>query len=425
MLDLSWLLPMLSEVVQKELRLAQSEWTRVTAENANPEVETRMQAEVGALRVVVREGSVRVELPVAYFGKVRARAKTPFGSVWLSKGTDWGTREAPGLVVLEIEVRPSISRNFALSTKSTLLGVRFSAPKGEKLCTTTFVRVCISRDEAASRVHAELEREIRKVSPMLLRVVDARIGEQGHALHAFLTHAVSEMAEPLGAEQLRLSVDAFALGPVGGKDTRLRLDAELGFRASLFTPAPKQSVVPPKGELRGGSNELSYDAVLTFLELGQAWTQKLGQAAVRNVSVVGCEVLGSAQDGAALVLSLSLSRDEQTLKVFAHAELEQQGSALRLSKLAFTSESRAALDAMGVDEAELATLVKKAATASLADAATVQLKRIEQKLGALTLALTPLELKLEGAHYEAVRPVFKALLVRVRAKPRVSLRPLP
>lgn len=418
-LELGWLLPLVNQAAQKELKLEQADWTRVTAEGANPEVETRMQAALGQLGVSVGKGVVRVEVPVAYWGKVRAHASTPFGSVWLSKGTDWGTREAPGQVILDAELRPRIDGAFELTTRTSLAGVRFQAPKGDKLCTTTLVRICVSREDAAARVHAELEREIRKAAPRLLETVDARIAERVD-LRKFVAHALSELATPSGTESLALRVEELALGPITGKGTLLRMTVELAFRVSAGGSAEKTEKVPlpPKGELRGVSSDLSYDLVVPFADLSELWTQQLGGSTVAGWSVAGCEVLGVDEGGPALVVALRLERGEpakQSLRVFAHVAAEPRAATLQLTSVRLSPESSAALAALAIPPEQVEAVLQQRAAFPLAEPAARQLAQIGHRLSALTLGLTPVALTPGETRYQALGVARQGLLFRVQA----------
>jgi hypothetical protein len=415
-LELAWLLPLVGQAVQKDLKLEQADWTRVTASGANPEVDTRMQAALGELGVSVGKGVVRIEVPVAYWGKVRARASTPFGSVWLTKGTEWGTREAPGQVILDVELRPRIDGAFELTTSSSLAGVRFQAPKGDKLCTTTLVRICISREDAAARVHAELEREIRKTAPKLLATVDARITERVD-LRSFVGKALAGLAAPSGTEQLAVRVEELAVGPITGKGTRLRVNVELAFRVSSGGAAEKPPKLPPKAELRGISSELSYDFGVSFAELSARWSEQLAGSAVADWSIARCEVLGPAAteaEGAALLVALSLERHAQTLRVFARVVVEPQAAALQLTSVRLSAESSAALAALEVPPEGVESLLKERAARPLDAYAARQLAQVEQKLGALTLGLSPVALRLGHAEYQALGVAGHGLRFRVR-----------
>jgi hypothetical protein len=297
--------------------------------------------------------------------------------------------------------------------------LEFKAPAGEKLCTTTFVRICVSRDEAAERVHAELERVIRREAPALLSELDARIEKQVD-LRAFVSQALAVLAAPSGADGLALPVEQLALGPIDGKQTRLRMNAELALRV-VEGPVSEPPKLPPKGELTKSPSELNYDVTLPFSELGERFSAQLAGKQLNGWSLARCEALGFARGGLNLVLSLKLQRGEQQLTVFADGALAQKNAELSLSQLTWSPASHSALVSMGLPAEDLTTMMRQAARLRLEEYAQDRLTQIERKLAVLTLALTPISLVLKDAHYEAWRPASGALRFRVQARPSVKL----
>jgi hypothetical protein len=414
--DLTTFEPLVREAIEQQLALEQKDWTRVTDKGDSPEIETRMHARLEPPALAVHKGTLRIAVEIAYWGDVRGRAKTPFGWIWLTRSEDWGTKAAPGRIKLTVSIRPRIGEDLSFDTHSELEDVVFDAPPGEKLCTDTLIRVCISREEAAARVHKELGREIRSQAPALLRTLDARI-EREVALRPFVSQALKVLASP-DAHDLSIRVRELALGPLGGKRSQLRMDAELGLVVELGAQRAHDAAIPPVEAPRGRDNELVFDAKVGYAGLGEDLTRALGDIRAGELSLRRVAVPGAATSGGQLMLALTLQREQDALTVYATAEPQLAGDVLTLASVQIDEASRAALLSLALSPDTLASDIERRARVLIASYGAVQLTAIEQKLSVLTLVFVPVTLELVSTRFSDLRFTRGGLLVRVHGSAR-------
>jgi hypothetical protein len=414
--DLSQLEPAFIDVLNTELPLRQTDWTRVTAAGANPEVETRMQARVEAATLSVEKGALRVAATVAYWGKARAQVKTPFGKAWLTRGTDWGTERQPGRAHLELELTPQLDAALRLSAKSRLTGLRFEAPAGGPLCGRVVIEVCVSREQAAKQVHAQLERAVRASAPSLLREVDRRLVREVDVA-GVVRMGLSALERPspgFDGQPLTFEIERVSVGALAGRGKRAQVPVQLVFRPRVGGPAFATRPVLQGSTSLTPTSALTFDTQLSFAQLARVCaTARPGEVVPPN-AVEAVTILGASPDSDALLLELSVRRNEGSHALYAVATPSVDRSTLSLKEAQLTQPSRAAAKALRLDERDLAAFVQRRCAVDLGLLARQHLDVIEQKLAApLILFATPrLSFRLPPT-FEAPRFGADALVLRV------------
>ena len=424
-LDLRLLEPLLTDLLNTELPLRQADWTRVTEEGANPQVETRMQARVEKLKLGVKGNAVRIKARIAYWGEARAQLATPFGKAWLSRGTDWGTKKQPGSVLLTLTLEPKLSRAFGLSTHTTLERVSFEAPAGDALCGKIVIKVCVPREQAAKQVHAALKRAIEGASPQLLAEVDRRVARQSDVAGAVaralrtLEHATPSLDETW----LKLTVSEVALGDVGGTEVRATLPLELSLRPQFGAQQPDvERTLPARSYPQGLLTQWVFDAPLPFQQVSQAMSQALTGIALQSFRVRKLEVLGVSKASGRLAFSLNMVRDQEELTVYAEADPVLQGDRLLLSAVQLTDSSRRALEPLELDQAALVAAVSQRGSLVLSEFGRRYLQALRGKLQAPLVLFGNLDLSFEGPPtFDTLRFARAGLVVRVHGRARSEL----
>ncbi len=424
--DLSQLAPLLHETLVRELSFDQPDWTRATSTPAIAQVDTIMHVRAEAPSLAMNGGTLEVAVPLVYYGRVRAKIKTPLGKVWLTQGADWGTEPAPGRVTAKVEITPAI-QGAAVTTKSVLSDVTFTMPKGDKLCTTGGLRVCVSREQAAEYVHAQLERALRREAPRALAALDKRIAREGD-LTRFVRPVIASLQAteqtPLGT-YLSLGPEGIAVSGLSGDGSRLQLSGEL-WLSPAFALSPEQRA-PSEVGFRSPADtpsSLHIDLVVPLAQLSHAFSKAAKRITDAGAKVSEVRVLGSAADREALVLQVLLSRGTRTAEVYALSAVETRDGLLSLASLQFTDDSRRALVYLRVQEEALRAGLVRESNVTLAPLLADHVSAIRARLAAFFLPFGTLELRPERARYDT-QTRLDELSLRVRSEVFISaqLRP--
>ncbi len=424
-LNLRVLEPLLTDLLNTELPLRQADWTRVTGDGANPQVETRMQAKVDKLKLTVKGHVLQVQARFAYWGKARAQLATPFGKAWLSRGTDWGTEKHPGTVTLTLALTPSLSRAYALTTHSSLARVSFEAPPGDALCGKIVIKVCVPREQAAKEVHAALKRTIEEVSPQLLVELDRRLARETDVAAALaLALGTLEHATPApDGTWLKLTVEEIALGELTGKGARAGVPLELRMRTLFGSQEPDVvRELPERKDPQGVATDLTFDAALSFAQLSQSLSSGLSGVRDGPFRLSTLTVLGVSKSSGKLLMSLDLLRESEQLTLYAEAQPVLEGDRLVLSGVQLTEGSRRALSQLALHERVLIAALSKQASSTLTTLVTPHLEAVRAKVQTPLLLFGTLTLRFEGTPViEGLRYAQQGLVVRVHGPARSEL----
>jgi hypothetical protein len=422
--QLSAFAPLLKDVIAEKLAIDQDEWTDAAGPKGT-DIETRIHAAVTEEPTLrMRDSTLTISIPISYYGDVRARAKTPLGTVWLTHGTPWGTKEEPGRIVLHVEVETDVRKGAKVFTDSKLTQVVFTAPKGESICTSGLVRICVTRAKAAEYVHAEIEKNIRKEAPRALAALDDTIAREAN-LSRVIDPALAALHTPqqtaLGT-WLSLAPKAAALTRFSGKDDVLALGAELWLEPtfSIEKPeAPNEKVL-----IRDPTSEpsaLRLDLIIPFAQLSRAYTEAARRIRTGAAKVVEVTVLGLDADRKHLVLSIVLERDKRRVEIFALAEPISRDGALVLRETTPTQASQPGLLYMRARANELSQALAREAVVPLAPFLADHVSAIRARMATLLLPFGAFELTPEKQSFEE-HVGFEKSALRVRSELFVAAR---
>lgn len=418
--DLASYEPLLAEVLREHLTLRQKNWTRVTGPGVEPAVETLMEGRVEAPTLRVEGGAVRIDVTVSYWGEVRAQAKTRFGSMWLSRGTVWGTETNPGRIRLRLFVKPEVDAQFRLRTTTQLASVKLEAPTFDQVCTDTIIRVCISHERAVKYVHGQLDREIKKRARPLLAALDKEVTKRVD-LRGALTIAHRALSTPAAPGHLWLGVERLGLGPLRGEGRVARLELELVFRPHWHAePAAKPKSLPPKAPLTQAPNALTFDLILPFRELTKTLAQAAPSMRGERYRLMRIEALG-ASGGAGLALALELDTKRGTHAIYVAAEPRVEGDALVFADARLSTDSQKLLDALDIDGDAFTAQFEQHAKVPLDTHARRQASDLQKRLALITLTFDAVALELEEPRYSDVWFAKEALAVRVSSGAKTSI----
>ncbi len=414
--------PLLKDVLEAKLELDQKEWVRADGPKG-VEIETRIHAGLGEEpTLTMRERTLTVDIPIAYHGDVRARVKTPFGHVWLTRGTAWGTKAEPAKVMLRVNVEASVRNGARVFTKSALDHMTFTAPSMEKVCASGVLKICISRDDAAKYVHAEVEKVIRDEAAPALAALDETIAREAN-LSRIVDPALAALRTPqqtaLGS-WLALTPRAAALARWSGKEDTLSLGGELWMEPtfSLDRPAVANEAIL----LRDATDDpsvLRLDLLLTFEQLSRAYTEAAKRVRTRSVKVAAVRVLGADPDGKHLVIALVLERDKRRSEVYVRGEPVIRDGALALATVTATEPSLVGLAHARANEAELSAALTREMVVALSPLLADHVSAIRTRMAALLSAFGTLELTPERQSFGS-QVAFEEKALRVRSEVSVS-----
>lgn len=416
--------PLLKDALADKLAIDQKDWTRAAGPKG-VELETRIHAAVSEEpTLTMREQTLTVSIPITYYGEVRARAKTPLGNVWITKGTAWGTKAEPGRVVLQVDVEASVRGGARISTKSALTNVAFTAPNMDSICTSGLVRICVSRNQAAEYVHAEIEKTIRGEAPRALSALDETIAREAN-LSRVIDPALAALRTPqrtaLGT-WLSLAPKAAALGHWSGNDDQLTLGGELWLEPVFTLEKPEtntESVIVR--DPTEDASALRLDLLIPFEQLSRAYGEAARRIRTRSAKVVGVTVLGVAQDGSQLALGIVLERAKRRVEIYALATPIHRDGSLILRDLTPTPASESALQYMKTEPAELRQAFEREAVVALSPFLADHVSAVRARMAMLLLPFGTLELTPEAQKFEEL-VAFEAKALRVRSEVLVSAR---
>jgi hypothetical protein len=358
-IPLSVPLALVQELVHERLTLPSvHDWLQVTGEGDNPELSIRYQAELGELGLALEGPLVHTTVPIHYFGSFRARADTPFGSLWLTKNTSWGSRERPGTITLQISSRLALSPNWQLGASSVLDDVLLTAPDVDKLCAGKVFRVCVPIELATGRVHAELDKRVRARAAEGLAELDAQL-----AARADLEGLARRVWERLQASRPAAGGAALALVPErmslsyptregDALSVALQVWARPSWNASV---APELRPLPAATEPSAVQDEVHYALPVSYgalsLRLSAALTVQNNEEGYR---ISELKLLGPAAGAGRWLWAATLSSARDTAQVYGECALRVNGASVSLVEIQLPEPARPLLKATGFSDEQLA-----------------------------------------------------------------------
>lgn len=339
------------------------DWKQVSDD---PDVSIRYAAELLTPRIASEGQTLRLVLPVAYYGSFKARAKTPFGSMWLTKGSNWGDAERRGLIEVEVASQLDISSTWQLTTSTSLADLRFTAPPISKVCTSGAFKICVPADMVADRVHRELDARVREKAASGLGEVDAQVAQRvdlprvaqrvWEGLHGARAGLPSGETIALMPEQLAVSYPTV-------QGDMLVAELRVWGRPTVADATP-QAVppLPPPSTTAWAGNDLNFLARVSLPTLNDAFTQhaRSGEPLSSGHKLDKLAVLGlmaSRQDR--WLMAATFVVDEQPFTVYLSGDLLPDGQALRFGNAQVHSESAALIAAAGLTSEQVVQRVNE------------------------------------------------------------------
>jgi Domain of unknown function (DUF4403) len=416
-IPLSVPLRVVQELVRERLRLPSADdWVKVSGEGDNPEVAIRYQAELGELTLALEGPLVHTSVPIHYFGSFRARAETPFGSIWLTKNTRWGSREQPGTITLRIRSQLSLAPGWQLATSSVLEDVVLTAPDVDKLCAGKVFRVCVPIELARARVHAELDKQVRAHASAGLAELDAQV-----AARADLERLARVVWERLQAVRTTASGAALTLAPESMSVSYPALEGDALVLTLQVWARPRWSAaaqpaaqpLPAAAEARTSPDELHYALPVSYATLNQ----HLSAALVAETNDAGYRVselrlLGAAPRPGRWLWAATLEAQHETGVVYGECTLRLAGSSVSLADIEVPEAAAPLLRATGFSDEPLGRALSRAA-----DLAQPLAERVAELRALLVESVSPWPARplahvtsaLESAHAASQGVVFSAV----------------
>jgi hypothetical protein len=418
--DVSRYESVLGDVLRENISLSQDDWTPASAPKDPLEVETLIEARLGDPELRMQDNTVLVQVPLTYWGKLRVRARTRFGRIWLTKGANWGTEKNPGRIMLAVQMKATIDEYFRLRTKSKLATLKLKAPRFAKLCTSGGLRVCLSGAQAEKLVHALIERRIRESSVSFLTNLDQRVTQEADLRGAIET-AVRVFAQPAGDDRLALRIERLSLAPLQGSGRRVRLEMELQFQARFGSTKSQARPVPRRTALSKQPGFLAFDTDVSFRELSVLLAHAMPDISGGGVQVDRLEVLGAAAESEGLVIFLSSVIGGHTYSLYLVGRPTTEQGYLRFENTRPTPSTAQLLGALELDAGALVRRVEDQARVPLRPFADRKEASLQNRLALLTLAFAAVSLEFVTPEFGAVSYFPTGLSVRVQGEGRASV----
>ncbi|MFM2419997.1 MAG: hypothetical protein RL385_4720 [Pseudomonadota bacterium] len=360
----------LQQLLREHLTLPNLDDYQVVSDaGQSPEVAIRYAAELLPPELSSEGDVLHVQVPIAYYGSFRARAKTPFGWVWLTKGTHWGTPEAQGRIDVSLDVRVGVGGDWTLSSASELRALRFTAPPVEKVCTGGLFKVCVPAEWVAERVHQELDRRVRERVERGLAEVDAqareRVNLSGLASQVWARLQAAQSMAGMG-EALYVAPEQLGISPPEVRADALVSDLRVWCRPGFAPPA--QSALPAPAGAEWPGDHVEWLSVAT-LEALQAEFRAAGASGPRlptGQRVTGFSLLGTASEPGRWLLGIALVDDaERNFTLYGAATLHAEGTALHVDDLLLLPESERLATTAKLRSRDLAESVARAVRVEL------------------------------------------------------------
>lgn len=348
----------LQELAQQRLQIpGEADWRTVTGDGESPELGIRYQAELATPLLRSEGQTLRTSLPFRYHGSFRARAKTPFGWIWLTKNTRWGSREQPGTIELMISSQLSVDGNWQLSAHSTLTDVALTAPDVDKLCAGKVFKVCVPVEMVRERVHRELEQQVRARAEPGLAELDAQLPARVD-LPALARDVWQRLSAGLAknGETLGLAPEGMSLGAPTVMEDAVVAELRIWGRPRWSRePLPAASPLPPPTELGQGSNDLHFTVMASLDELSQGLSVGLAGAAQTGADyrLSTVQLLGPAASAQRFLLAITITDGDSSALAYGEASLLIDGQSVGLSDLQLFADSQPLLAAAGYSPAAL------------------------------------------------------------------------
>jgi hypothetical protein len=357
-------LPLLQQIVQERLQLpGEADWRTVTSEGQSPEIGIRYRAELSTPKITIDGRTVHITLPILYYGSFRARARTPFGSVWLTKNTSWGNRKRPGRIEITVTSELGIDADWQLRSRSSLNRVVLTAPDIDKLCAGKAFKVCVPVDVVKDRVHREIEQRVRALAEPQLRELDAQVAARVD-LPALARDVWRRLQAGLSTDgdTLALAPERMSLGDPTVTGDAVIAELRVWGRPRWSVTAPPAAVpLPPPAETSEGVNDAHFTVMSRFSDLSQGLSGGLASLPENGdgyrVSTV--KLVGPAAGAERFVLAVTLSDGDDSSTAYGESSLLLDGSSVGLSETVLSDASSPLLVAAGYTPADLVALLSR------------------------------------------------------------------
>jgi hypothetical protein len=396
-----------------------AEWSQVTPPGDSPEISVRYQADLGDPAVAASGMRVRTTLPIHYFGAFRARARTPFGWLWLTKDTPWGTSARRGTIEVQVDTLFSVSPDWRLGVRSSLADLRLKAPPVEKLCTSGVFKVCVPAEWVRERVHREIDRQVRAQASRGLAEADAQISsglDLARLVNVVWERLHAEVPEERG-ETLAIAPRGLALGPAMVRGDSLLLELVIWSQpqwAVAHHQAP--TALPSATQLAATGRDEHLDIPVSLAALSERMTKGLRAAAPGTREVASeLKLLGPADEPGRWLIGLVLAEPYASRLVYGDATLALEGADLGLGDPHWSSASHGLLVAAGLSPDELARELAQRAHGDLTDLVRPPFDALHQAL-ASSVSPWPVQFEESSTSLEAAYAADTGVVFRVRGR---------
>jgi hypothetical protein len=359
------------EKLDEELPKTESrDWKRVTKPGKKHEVDVRFEIWRDPIQLSMKEHTVRVIIPVRYASEFRAKVKKPIGSgsLWLTKGETWGTKEHQQRMTVTIDLNLGVNGDYQLESSSKLVSIKHGEPPEGNACGKVGVEICVPKKELASYVEDELDEHVGKKIEKLLKKGDRKV-EKLFDLRKRVDTLWSKLATPIelqtpkqlncptlvGEACTKSAWLAFEPKELGLSELELKGDdlgvrVELQGKLSLTTDKPNTKTPKlPKLEVASGGTvfELATSVEIPISQLTSKLNEKLAATPFRlgSGSLKFKSASISVRDGAKKVVDLELiTEKEQKLGFDANVDFDVKKKLLGLTNLVPNAETKALLE---------------------------------------------------------------------------------
>lgn len=408
---------MLEELLTHAVALPnQPNFERVSAPGTSPEVDVRYQTRLGAVKLQGHGDALEARVEVLYHGELRVRVKTPFGWVWLTKGSPWGSRDKPGRIEVRVESKLSVTPDWHLKAKSRLSAVKLTAPPVARLCTSGMIKVCVGADEATRRVHAELDAIVRREVGAALAQADRAVAQRAE---------VAQLARQLWqrlqtpAQDLVLAPEALAVAAPAVRDDQLMLDVRVRARPRFDASAiATQAPLPAPGRMQAADDGAHFAWPLPWA----SWSVALSEAtrplklSPSKLKVQQVDVLGAAEAADRYWWAVTLADGDRSHVLHLSVALRPGGERLSVVQPELTPASRKRLSALGLDADGFARSLVKASSLSLNTLLAEPLGKLERQLRRSASPLPVNSLRDSGLRLDGAYSVDDGLLLQVTTR---------
>lgn len=138
------------------------DWTTVSAKGAAVKIDVRYKVWRDPLKASFSNGTLKVEARVRYAADVRASARNPVGggTMWITRGTTWGTASDPQVLTAKLHAKFSVQDDYSVKADVGLDDIDHGPAPTGKICVGKLVKVCMNKEQAAPQVRKNIEAQV-------------------------------------------------------------------------------------------------------------------------------------------------------------------------------------------------------------------------------------------------------------------------